>query len=82
MNSLEQSCTDILMNNMEYTDQSVYFLYDTESPLARVLSDAWITVLKNTEQKLTLRIATVLTLKKMEILILLPWIFIIPRAKA
>ena len=36
---------------MNYTDESVYFLYDTESPLARTLSDAWITVLKNTEQK-------------------------------
>jgi aminopeptidase len=30
---------------MEYTDQSVYLLYDTESPLARILSDAWISVL-------------------------------------
>lgn len=45
MNSLEQSCSDILMNNMEYTDQSVYFLYDTESPLAQLLSSAWISVL-------------------------------------
>lgn len=42
---LEQSCHDILVKNMEYTDQSVYFLYDTESPLARILSDAWISVL-------------------------------------
>jgi hypothetical protein len=30
---------------MEYTDQSVYLLYDTESPLALILSDAWISVL-------------------------------------
>ena len=42
---LEQSCHDILVKNMEYTDQSVYLLYDTESPLARILSDAWISVL-------------------------------------
>ena len=42
---LEQSCHDILVKNMEYIDQSVYLLYDTESPLARILSDAWISVL-------------------------------------
>ena len=42
---LEQSCHDILVNNMEYINQSVYLLYDTESPLARILSDAWISVL-------------------------------------
>ena len=42
---LKQSCHDILVKNMEYTDQSVYLLYDTESPLARILSDAWISVL-------------------------------------
>lgn len=42
---LEQSCHDILYKNMSYTDESVYFLYDTESPLARILSDAWIAVL-------------------------------------
>ncbi len=42
---LEQSCHDILIKNMEYTDQSVYFLYDTESPLAHILSDAWISIL-------------------------------------
>lgn len=43
---LEQSCHDILTKNMEYTDQSVYLLYDTESPLAQILSDAWISVLQ------------------------------------
>ncbi len=42
---LEQSCRDILMKNMEYTDQSIYLLYDTESPLARILSSSWISVL-------------------------------------
>ena len=47
MNSLEQSCSDILIKNMEYTDQSVYLLYDNESPLAQILSDAWISVLEN-----------------------------------
>jgi hypothetical protein len=30
---------------MWYVDQSVYLLYDTESPLAAILSDAWISVL-------------------------------------
>lgn len=45
MNPLEQSCSDILIRNMEYIDQSTYLLYDTESPLARLLSDAWISVL-------------------------------------
>lgn len=45
MSPLEQSCHDILYKNMNYTDESVYFLYDTESPLARILSDAWIRVL-------------------------------------
>jgi aminopeptidase len=30
---------------MEYIDQNIYLLYDTESPLARILSDAWISVL-------------------------------------
>ena len=45
MTALRQSCHDILYKNMNYTDESVYFLYDTESPLARILSDAWISVL-------------------------------------
>lgn len=45
MNTLEQSCYDILTRNMEYTNQSVYFLYDTESPLAQLLSDSWISAL-------------------------------------
>ena len=50
-NQLEQSCHDILMKNMEYTDQAVYLLYDTESPLARILSDAWISVLEKIKQE-------------------------------
>ncbi|NRH21614.1 hypothetical protein HOO68_06250 [Candidatus Gracilibacteria bacterium] len=45
MNTLEQSCYDILTRNMGYTNQSVYFLYDTESPLAQLLSNSWISVL-------------------------------------
>jgi hypothetical protein len=44
--NLEQSCHDIITKNMEYTDQTVYLLYDTESPLSRILSDAWISVLE------------------------------------
>jgi aminopeptidase len=46
-NALEQSCHDILFHNMDYADQSVYLLYDTESPLANILSDAWIAILSN-----------------------------------
>ncbi len=45
MNTLEQSCYDILFRNMEYSNESVYLLYDTESPLAQILSDSWISVL-------------------------------------
>lgn len=51
MNSLEQSCSDILTKNMWYQDQSTYLLYDTESPLAKVLSDAWINVLSEIKNK-------------------------------
>ncbi len=32
---------------MEYASQTVYLLYDTESPLANILSDAWRGVLEN-----------------------------------
>ncbi len=49
MTTLEQSCSDILMKNMEYTDQSIYLLYDTESPLAQVLSNSWISVLSKVD---------------------------------
>jgi aminopeptidase len=47
MTQLEQACSDILVKNMEYSDQTVYFLYDTESPLAKLLSNSWISVLEN-----------------------------------
>lgn len=50
-NKLEQACYDILYKNMNYTDQKLYFLYDTESPLARLLSDAYITVLGDMKQE-------------------------------
>ena len=42
---LKKSCQDILIKNMGYINQSVYLLYDIESPLAQILSDAWISVL-------------------------------------
>ena len=44
MTSLEQSCHDILYKNFSYVDESVYVLYDTESPLAKILSSAFITI--------------------------------------
>lgn len=44
---LEQSCRDIILKNMGYTDETLYLLYDTESPLARDLSDAYIWVLNS-----------------------------------
>jgi hypothetical protein len=45
MSPLENACRDILYKNMKYTDESVYFLYDTESPLAKVLSDSYKNIL-------------------------------------
>jgi hypothetical protein len=48
---LQQACSDILYKNMEYRDQTVYLLYDTESPLAQILSDAWISVLEDIKQE-------------------------------
>lgn len=45
MNTLEQACYDILYKNMEYSDQKVYLLYDTESPLSRLVSDAYKKIL-------------------------------------
>lgn len=42
---LQQSCKDILYKNMEYQNQEVYLLYDTESPLAKILSDAFVAIL-------------------------------------
>jgi aminopeptidase len=48
---LKQSCHDILVKNMGYTNQSVYLLYDIESPLAQMLSDAWIAVSEDIQQE-------------------------------
>ena len=45
MNSLEQACHDVIYKSMNYTDETLYFLYDTESPLAKLLSDAYLSVL-------------------------------------
>ncbi len=45
MTSLEKACFDILNKNMWFTDQSLYLLYDTESPLALMLSNSWISIL-------------------------------------
>ena len=43
---LTKSCSDILTKNMQYSpEQELYLLYDTDSPLAKALSDAYITVL-------------------------------------
>ncbi len=43
--SLIQSAHDIIYKNMWYIDEKVYLLYDTESPLASLLSDAFLSVL-------------------------------------
>ena len=45
MSPLENACRDILYKNMKYTDETVYLLYDTESPLAKVLSDSYKNIL-------------------------------------
>ena len=45
MNSFKESCYNIRVQNMWYENQSIYLLYDTESPLAKILSQAWISVL-------------------------------------
>lgn len=45
--SLDRSCRDIILKNMGYTDETLYLLYDTESPLAQTLSDAYIRVLES-----------------------------------
>jgi hypothetical protein len=52
MNILEQSCFDIITKNMEYQgDVPIYLLYDRESPLAKMLSDAYIAVLNEQKQQ-------------------------------
>lgn len=45
MTSLEQACHDVIYKSMNYADETLYFLYDTESPLARLVSDAYKQVL-------------------------------------
>lgn len=52
MKSLEQSCHDILHKNMGYTNEKVYLLYDIESPLAKMLSEAYMSILpENSETR-------------------------------
>jgi hypothetical protein len=47
MNLLEQACYDIITKNMNRHDDKIYLLYDTESPLANILSSAYISVLES-----------------------------------
>ncbi|MFZ2256257.1 MAG: hypothetical protein WAW59_00105 [Patescibacteria group bacterium] len=47
MNLLEQACYDIIMKNMNRTNEKMYLLYDTESPLAKIVSSAYISVLES-----------------------------------
>lgn len=46
MNTLEQACYDIITKNMNRTDEKIYLLYDIESPLANILSSAYISILE------------------------------------
>ncbi|MDD5377250.1 MAG: hypothetical protein PHH16_03985 [Candidatus Gracilibacteria bacterium] len=45
MTPLEQACSDIIHKNLAYSGERIYFLYDTQSPLAVMLSDAYKAVL-------------------------------------
>ena len=45
MTPLEQACHDIVYKNLAYSDEKIYLLYDTESPLAIRLSSAYTRVL-------------------------------------
>lgn len=45
MTPLEQACSDIIHKNLAYSGEQIYLLYDTESPLATRLSDAYRAVL-------------------------------------
>lgn len=38
---LEQACHDIIIKNMGYTNETIYLLYDTESPLSTILGHAY-----------------------------------------
>ncbi len=46
MNLLEQACYDIITKNMNRQDEKIYLLYDTESPLAKIVSSAYVSVLE------------------------------------
>lgn len=50
MNSLEQACHDIIHKNLAYSGEPIYLLYDTESPLAVRLSDAYKSALSQIPQ--------------------------------
>ena len=50
MTPLEQSCHDILHKNFSYTDERVYILHDTESPLANLLMSAFINIAPKNSQ--------------------------------
>ncbi|GAB0174712.1 MAG: hypothetical protein HHAS10_05910 [Candidatus Altimarinota bacterium] len=53
-NTLTQSCHDILFQNMKFClDQNLYLLYDEDSPLARLLSGAYIDVLNGVNKEFT-----------------------------
>ncbi|MBP6981217.1 hypothetical protein KBB25_00360 [Candidatus Gracilibacteria bacterium] len=45
LSSLSQSAHDTLYKNMEWTNEQIYLLYDRESPLAILLSDAYRSIL-------------------------------------
>lgn len=45
MTPLQQACSDIIHKNLAYSGEQIYLLYDTESPLAVRLSDAYRAVL-------------------------------------
>ncbi|MFO0763642.1 MAG: hypothetical protein U0518_02125 [Candidatus Gracilibacteria bacterium] len=47
--SLEESCHNILIKNLERTTETVYILYDTLSPLATIVSDAYMSAFGTTE---------------------------------
>jgi aminopeptidase len=42
---LEQACHDILSKNLNRTTEMIYCLYDTESPLARIMHKAYVSIL-------------------------------------
>jgi hypothetical protein len=42
---LQKACSDILYKNLARTNEQIYFLYDTESPLAILMSEAYRAIL-------------------------------------